>query len=356
MALYFCINDVLDLLDKMNGNEDRLQALIPVSVDVPECGGFSEDAFILSSTPKMLDLREPQCAVQLAQLLEDVPLYHINLELILDQALAERHNNVRIEYALNQAFGREPLPNTLSAQKSGSLSDDIAGGLQHPMLGHLNREALAELYIIFLKAMDRAEDHYGFERSILGKNTNRFTAYFDGFATATGGKVKAAILLAFGLRCDHDPAKSRESYIESGQKNAQRMRIDDTQELIWAWLEADHYQMRRCRDLDRLLRLEGLPKLPNWVSNDIFSCLEKEAMKQTFAAGLVQKDGDLAVLGETPLLQAAIKRGAEGHADPDLQKLLSETLTPGATYTGTAHGFAEQAEKRKNEARRAQLR
>ncbi|MCB9989950.1 MAG: hypothetical protein H6867_01055 [Rhodospirillales bacterium] len=352
MTIYYCINETLDMLDAM-GDRTGLKTMIPVSTTPPECGGHKEDAFALSSSPKLLDLRKNEAPDLLARVLEDVPLYNINLELILDEALAERHKNTQVETAMGRAFGSQPMPNALKQSHAGH--DDISGGLLHPMLGHSDRVELCRIYIEFLKALGRKHEHYDFEKNILGKHTERFTEYYDGFISIYDGKVRAEILLAFGHRLDHDPAKPMESYTESGQKRAGKMRIEEERELIWAWLEADHYQMRRCHDLDRIFHVEGLPKVPNWVRADIFSLLEREAMKQFFAESLMRKDPTLPHLANTPALQKAIQDNARGHVDEAIQQLMSQTLSPGTAYAGAAHRFAEQAQKRALEGKRAAL-
>ena len=353
MSLYYCINDVLDQTDRLKGTENRFQTLIDVSPDIPECGGHSEDAFTLASSPKMLDLTQNESAYQLALLLEDVPLYNINMELVLDQALTERHRNSMLDRALQQAFGKQPLPNTLQADQNAD--DGFSGDLQHPMLEHLDKRELCRIYIDFLNALERDHDNYGFERNILGKHIDEFLKRFDGFITNHGGKVKAQILLAFGSRQDHDPGKPLETHVENGQKTARRMNIDEPREMIWAWLEAENYQIRRCRDLDRIMLVEGLPKIPNWVRTDLFCCLEKEAMKQVFAETLLQADPKLSLLEQAKQLKRAVEINAQGHVDETLQQLLSQTLGQNSGYAGAAAKFVDLADKRAIEAKKSGL-
>lgn len=354
MTLYFCISEVLDELDKAGAGESRLDALIPVVLEPPDCGGHREDAFTLSSFPRMLDLREPGSEQLLAELLDNVPLYNINMELILDEALSERHDNAYIETALNRAFDNQPLPNTL---KPYNLStNNLSGGLSHPMLGHLEKAELCRIYIRFIAALDRNYDQFGFERNILGKHSERFTDFYDGFVTAHEGKVKAEILLAFGQRLGHDPSKPIESYTGNGKKLALKMRIEEPHELVWAWMEADNHQMRHCRDLDRILRVRGLPKMPNWVRSDIFNLLEKEAMKQVFASLLAEKDRGLTLLESSPALKQALGNNAAGQTDDLLKQLLTQTLNAGTEYAGAAASFVEGAEKRAHEFIRSGLR
>jgi len=353
MTLYYCINDVLDSLEKMEESEDRFHSLIPVADEPPECDGHEEDAFTLSSSPKLLDLLDPENAYQLAQLVEEVPLYGINLELLLDQALFERHKNVRVESALNQAFGNQPLPNTLRA--GDRHDEDLSGGLRHPMLSHLDKNEICALYIKFVKLLDRDHYSYGFERNILGKHMERFLERYDGFTAIEGGKIKAGILLAFGQRLDHEPGKSADDHIQTGRKAASKMRIDEPHELIWAWLEAENYQMRRCFAIDRVMKLKGLPRTPNWVRTDVFSCFGKETMKQVFAQGLVKNDAALALLNNAPSLQKAIQASARNEIQEPLKALMDLSRNPKAAYSGAALDFAQGAEKRKTEAKRNSL-
>ncbi len=350
MVLYYCINDVLDSLEKMEVSEKRFLSLIPVSPLPIECGGYQDDSFILASTPKLLDLREADSAYQLAQLMEEVPLYGINIELVLDEALYERHKNVRIANALNQAFAGQPLPNTL---RGGDRSEeDLSGGLRHPMLAHMDKIDLCQLYITFMKFLEREHHQFSFERSIIGKHMERFLDRFDGYASAEGGKVKAGILLAFGARLDHDPGMPLESLVEASRKQAGKMRIDEPHELVWAWVDAEAYQMRRCFDLERVMKLQGLPRTPNWVRTDIFACLGKEAMKQVFAKGIAQKDAKLALLDKAPALQEAIRANADGKMDEALQAMMAQTRSQKAAYAGEALRFAQGAQKRSAEAKK----
>ncbi len=350
MAIYYCINDVIDALEAAD-DKAGFKTLIPVKLEPLDCHGHREDAFMLSSTPKLLDLRENNAADQLAQLLQQVPLYNINLELILDEALAERHRNPQIEKALGAAFGDQPLPNTLKPQQGGP--EAMGGGLRHPMLGHMDRTELAGIYLGFLKKLERHREHYEFERNILGKHAKRFAELYDGFITDRDGKVKAEILLAFGQRLDHDPGQPLESHTKNGEKQAQKMRIEDPVEAIWAWMEADNHQKRRCRDLHRVFQLQGLPRTPNWVRTDIFSLLEKEAMKQVFSHSL--NGVTVEALEHAPALERALRNNAAGQVDDCLQQLLAQTLSPGTAYAGAAERFVTQAEKRAAEATRAGL-
>jgi hypothetical protein len=353
MTLYFNIHDVLDRLEKTPEEGHEQNVLIDVTTTPPQTGDFPEDTFLLASTPRLLDLESHDAPRQLAKLLEEAPLYHINMELALDEALTQRHRNATVLKALEKAFVSETLPSTLQIEEK--KPDDIAGSLRHPMLGHIDIQSLCSLYLGFLNALGGGRQDFSFENYILGAREKRFLEHFDGFLQGGQGKIKADILLGFGHRHDHDPAKKLEDYVQEGQKKARRMNITDPQELVWAWLEADNYQMRRCLDIHRLKSIHGLSRLPAWVHADIFSLLEKEAMKQHFSEALAQADTALALLGKTPLLKKSLQLSAQGHVDELLQQLLSQTLNVGASYSGAAHKFADAAAQRRREAQRARL-
>ncbi len=352
MSFYYRISDVIERVTRAQDQKNPFASLVPVAAAPPENFAHPEDIFTLASNPKILDLRGGESAYQLAQMLDEVPLYSINLELIMDVALTERHANKRVMAAVTNAFGRQPLPNTL---KPESTNEDhaVTGGLRHPMLGHINKLELSKLYISFLSSLERGQDIFGFERNIIGKHPERFLERFDGYATAVDAKIKAQILIAFGMRRDHNPSVPMELHVQNGDKRARRMAIDEPHELVWAWLEAEGYQSRRCEDIDMVMRLKGLPKTPNWVRTDMFSCLEREAMKQFFAQTLRVKDPEYKILAAAPTLRTAVKINAEGQVDPLLQKLLGQALSPGATYTGAAAEFGDIAAKRALEGKKA---
>jgi len=351
MTLYYNINDVLD---RMEESGKALQTLVSVATDPQECRGPREDVFVLASTPKLLNLTDPNDALGFADLLEKVPLFAINMELILDEALTERHKNSVVEQALVAAFDGQDLPNTL---RTGDGGDSVlAGGLRHPMLGHMGKVEMCRLYIKFLRALNRDDNRYSFEKNILGKHTERFTESFNGYCLANSGMVKAEILIAFGLRLDHEPGPTLDKYIRAGYEQAAGMKIEDPRELAWAWLEADSYQMRRCHDLSRLIRFDHLPKMPNWVRNDIYSMMGREAMKRVFAEALSRQDMALSILDKTPALRQSVELSARGETDATLKQLAAQIQS--ASFSGgeeLARRFIHGAEIIAAEAHKARL-
>ncbi len=350
MSVYFCLDDLIESILAEPDQPVRMDAFVPVKTVIPACGGFRDDAIMLSSQPNILDLNELPGVHQLAGLLNEVPLYQINMELLLDRALEERHHNNLVAKALEQAFEKQPLPNTLK-KGDGTLRDALDGSLLHPMLGHLDRVTLAKIYINFMRALPHGHDEFSFEKYILGTQMAPFGALFSGVVCGETGKVRGDILIGFGQRVDFDSRRHPENYVENGRAQATLMRIYEKNELLWAWLEADHYQMRRCFDIDRMLTLKGLPRIPNWTRSDVFRCLEKEAMKQVFAARLIAEDPRLTLLPRQNAIRKSVESCAQGQIDEGLQQLLGQILTAGTPYSGAAARFYSRATERAREAK-----
>jgi len=355
MTIYFCINEVLDILENVKDESSWRTSLISVYLQEPDHIEHIEDIFTLSSSPRLLYLHSEDAPFQLATLVEAVPLYQINLELVLDEILAERSDNALIQKILEHIFANEPMPDTLAQPQKGENSPD--GGLRHPVLAHMDKAELCRIYLSFLKeyrsflkAKGNDQNVYDFEKRILGQHPERFLEYFEGFIFSFTGKIRADTLIGFGTRVDHDADKTQpiDSYVEAGQKKAGSMNLTEPRELLLAWLAADHYQMRRCHDIDRLLTMKNLPRIPNWVQTDILKLIEKEAMKQQFAQKIVT-DG-MALLDNMPKVKAAIKAEAEGQVDDLLQRLVAETFSPGSGYSGTAGKISKIAAMREKEA------
>ena len=351
MTLYFRIGDLLTRLEKSSDNDGKSIVLAKVSSTQPSCNGHREDAFILSSTPDLLDLDKDDGPHKLAALLESVPLYQINMELALDRALTERHRNETFLVALEKAFAGKSLPSTLlqTRQENGG---ETAGNLQHPMLGHIETADLCKIYLSFLKALNQDKTDFSFEMDILGRHPENFLEFYDGYAFNGVGAIRADTLLGFSARVDHDPGRRLESYIEGGSRKAATMMPDEPQERIWAWLEADDYQMRRCNDIHRLLMLPILARRPNWVRTDVFCLLEREAMKQAFADMILGSVRAVKLLEQAPLIKKAIQENADGTVDERLQALLAQVLNTETVYAGAAEKFAQAARERKDESRK----
>jgi hypothetical protein len=349
MALYFCIHDVLDQLGKINQQERRMHALIPVSYAPPACGGFKEDAFSLNSFPKILDLNDQENTKhQLALLLAEAPLYKNNLILLLDDALTERHFNNHLMEAVTATYRKKAIPQTLDHKNNKT---DYTGNLRHPELEKYDNIRLSEIYIKLVRKLGKINHLYDFEPNVIGKDITPLLSQYDGFANISGGKIKADILIGFGTRQDYKPALNRTNCLEEGYTKAMKMEISEPHELIWAWMEAEHYQMRRCYDIDQLLNLKGLPRIPNWVRTDAISMLEKEGMKQIFAEKYLKIDPECTILNGATEITETLKQNGARKIDEFLERLLDETSNVGGQYNNAAGLFHQRAQYRIREAR-----
>ena len=344
-SYYYCIDAVLKQAEKNQAAGDKVGTLISVSRDPCACSGQIDDCFVLANPVHMMHLDNGAAINELAQLLQEVPLYHLNMKLVLDEALSERHHNSAVLEALKDAFHGGALPETRSTE----------GGLRHLALEQMDTTTLSRIYMQFLTSLRRHKADFSFQRNILGRNMDPFLQQFDGFFEDGQGQIKSHILLAFGLRLDHDPHRPLESYTHNGQMVARKRNITEPHELVWAWLECDDYQQRRCRDLHRVMSLTSLPRMPNWVRLDIFRFLEMEAMKQSFAEKIINYDPDMNVLNGMLQLKRAIRMNAAGQIDEYLQQLLSQTINAHNPYSDAAQRFADAADIRKKEGHKIRM-
>lgn len=344
-SYYYCIDPVLRQAEKDEAAGIKTGALIPVSRDPCACNGLIDDCFVLANPVHMMHMDDGAAVDEMAQLLYEVPLYHLNMKLVLDEALTESQRNTAVREALQFAFEGGALP----------VMQPSSGGLRHPALEQMDTASLSRLYVHFLMNLRRHKADFSFQRNILGQNLDPFLQQFDGFFEDGQGQIKSNILLAFGLRLDHDPHKPLESYAQNGQMTVKKRNITEPHELLWAWLECDDYQQRRCRDIHRVMSLTSLPRMPNWVRLDVYSFLEMEAMKQSFAEKIVNNDPDMSVLNGTLQLKRAVRMNAAGQIDENLQQLLSQTINATSPYSDAAARFADAADIRKKEGHKIKL-
>lgn len=337
-SYYYCIDPVLAHAEEHQGNT----GLITVSNEPVSCHGHREDSFVLANPIHILRLDDPMAGDHLGLLMQDVPLYRFNMQLLLDEALTVRARNKAVQAALHYAFGTMPLPETAVQQNGDSL--------RHPILESMDTATLSRLYIDFLMTLRRHKEDFSFQRNILGAQTDSFLSQFDGVFEENKGQIRSDILLAFGVRTDHNPHKPFDSYVPSGQANARSKNMNEPHELLWAWLECDQYQARRARDLHRVMGLSSLPRLPNWVRMDIYGLMEREAMKNVFAERIVKADPALALLTVCPALKEAVRNSADGQINDDIHGLLAQLSPKRPPYAGIGLHFHDEAAIRHKEA------
>jgi len=347
MALFFCIDDLLKNLEDRN---DERGMVTDVFSDPPSCNGHPEDVFVLVSIPRMLDFGAGDASAHLSDIAARSSLYRINIEMSLDRALMECRGNKSVYQALVTAFQGKELP----AMDKAALGKS-EGAIHHPVVDHMSDRDLCAVYVRFLQSLPSANAEYDFKKDILGKQPSGFLGFYDGYINQGKGFVKTDILFGFGMRRDHDSSRQLESYVQEGHKKAEKMNITEPRELLWSWMEADHYQERRCRDIHRVMVLQLNNRQPNWLRMDVFSLLEKEAMKQSIAEKIIASREANDFLVRVPLTKKAIQENARGQVDERLQQLLSQVLNTDSSYAGAAEYFAETAKKRHAEAQRVGL-
>lgn len=342
ISYYYCIDPVLKYAEENAGSA----GLITVSNIPVSCHGYREDGFVLANPIHMLRLDDPMAGGYLSQLMAEEPLYHFNMQLLLDEALTVRARNKAVEEALNHAFGNAPLPDAVTA--------GAADYLRHPALLDMDVSTLSGIYIDFLMNLHRHKEDFSFQRNILGAHTDFFLQQFDGIFEENKGQIRSDILLAFGLRADHDPRKPFDSYVTGGHAAARGKNISEPHELLWAWRECDQYQARRAHDLHRVMSLSSLPRLPNWVRMDIYALMEREAMKNIFAERILMADPALSLLDRCPALRQAVGLSAAGQINDHVHGLFGQLSAPHPVYTGAGLRFFDEAAMRDKESHRVQ--
>ena len=336
-SYYYCIDPVLRHAETHNDHA----ILISVSKSAVSCNGHREDGFVLSNPLHMLRMDDPLASAHLAQLIGEVPLYHFNLKLLLDEALSVAARNPAVLQALSYAFGNIKMPQT--------VSEPFDGQLRHPQLDQLDIPTLSRIYVDFLMRVRRHKEDFSFQRNILGAENSSFLEQFDGIFEENKGQIRSDILLAFGIRADHDPHKPFDRYVANGQTTARSMKIVEPHELLWAWMESDQYQARRAHDVHRVMGLTSLPRLPNWVRMDIYCLMEREAMKNVFAERYIQNDPAHGLLTHCPTLREAIQQSAQGRINEDIHALLDLLTAAQPSYDGAGLRFHQKAGTREKE-------
>lgn len=179
MTLYCAIKDTPD-------SEDTL---IPAYRNE---GGAASTGMPVAKTQdnvKLLDFMDEDAAEKLSQIVKDIPLYHINLELAVDELLKLRHEDPDIMQALKEAFGDMDFP-TLS--QNTDPNNHLAETLKHPGVGHMNTETLCRIYIEFSKNCPTEKlPAYDLETLVLRKHPAYFLEHYDGYiSNAHSGKIK----------------------------------------------------------------------------------------------------------------------------------------------------------------------
>ncbi len=343
MTYYFCLSEALSQCGSAEENPDMEQVFIRVSQHFPAHASHEEDVFTLDNA-ELLDFGDEEGSFNLTALLTQNPLYRINAELLMDQALTDAKNNEAVEVAIKSAFSPHPLPETIENQQNQGLE----GNLQHPALAHMTDAALSQCYCRLVESLPVENIRNYALPQILRQHTVAFLESFDGYKDNAGTFIIAKKVFYAAHRNDYDAQKPIENYIDNGREKATSMGLKTFDDIASAYLKAEEYQLRRATDIENAMTCRW-DQIPNWIRQDIFALLEQEAMKQVFALHLVEGPDFAALFKTRPALKDSIAIHAEGHVEAELQQLLSETLNENSGYSGSASRFAAKVQKRLKE-------
>ena len=150
---------------------------------------------------------------------------------------------------------------------------------------------------------------------------------------------------AIRLDREDSPATDAGFYTNRGEEIAKSLYFGSAVEYLAAWLNEDRKQANFCHDIDSILSLNILEKLPQWIRYDLFSILESESMKQVFAARyLIEEKREGYNIPSS--LRKAIKESNDNNTPPYIADLLSEAMQKPPKYSGTAMKFDKKAQAR----------
>ncbi len=350
MANYYFYS-IQDILGFVAGNKDiaSSERLIKVKTQPFASNGFRNDTFVIEKTESLLDLNSDEDREMLIPIMMSQEFFKKNIMLALDAVLLERRTNLGTQRALEKTFGDIPLPQ--SSEEPNPLDGDEQSKLYHPLLADIDPAILINIYTDTIKELDRTGVEHQLLHDITGNRPDLFLEQCDGIVCGDNGLVRMSILLENGYRMDHEPSKPRDSYISDGEKLAKIMKIEDPYELVLAWLEADEYEMRRCREISDVLTMGLFEAIPAWVRLDTFSFLRQEALKQGLAFMFFSQKNRLGLEFKVPQLHEAMWNSSEGKVDPIIQKLLSDTLVENHKgYAVSAKEFYKIAKDRELQA------
>lgn len=302
-----------------------------------------------ASAINILDLDTAQGRDKLADIMTGVPLYRITLELLLDRILSEALQDPARTKGVRAAFSPEEPPEPVIDTMAQKYA--LQGVLRFPVIASRTDVQLLDLYLrLYGPAVPSHTTPCKHLLAILAEYPDRLLEKCDGMLWRGCGVVRMDRLIYESERFDHDPEITFESYVSRGRAGAEALAVAEPEPLLAAWIQAERVQRELCRDIDAVLRLSDIRRLPRWVRADVFRILEREAMKQVFAEGIAKQYGEWPALRRTTILSEPITANSKGEVSPIIQQLLNQTLSADARYSGSAEAFALQAERRFTEA------
>lgn len=354
MNLYFRVGTNTRYLTGPDDAQDTAAKLVAAQSEKPDLGETPPSpwiGFADAATLNILKLDQPDGRDLLAALMADIPLYRITLELLIDKILSEGRTDPVRAKGIRAAFAPEDPPEPITDQMAQRYA--FAGVLNFPVIASRTDAQLIDLYLrLYGPACPDHKDPQSHLAAMIGGYPARLAERYAGVMWRGAGWVRLDRLVYNSERLDHDPDITFESYVTRGRAAAETLAVSDPEALLAAWIAAERVQKELCREIDSILRLPDIRRLPRWVRADVFRVLEREAMKQVFAEGLSKHFSEWPGLRHARILAEPIEANAKGEVASQIQQLLNQTLSADARYGGAAEGFAVAAERRYAEAKK----
>ncbi len=352
MTLYFQLSGPHGFLRGADLTDSAAQLAGVQTAKPQEDVAVSPSPWIVAPTDpaRLLTLDTPDGRELLAKLMADTPLYRMTRELLIDRMLMQAQGDAARMKGVRQAFAPEDAPEPIV--NDVAMRHMFAGTLNFPIIATRTDAQLVDLYLrLYGPAYPEHVDTHAHLAAMLGGYPAKLTENYDGILWRGTGWVRLDRLIYDGERLDQEPDANFETYVTRGRAAAEALAVEDPEALLAAWVQAERAQRELCRDIDSVLKLPDIRRLPRWVRGDVFRVLEREAMKQVFAEGIVNAFGEWPGLRRARILADPIEANAKGEVAPLIQQLLNQTLSADARYSGAGDAFALQAERRWAEAK-----
>ncbi len=349
---YFKLGSTVRFIRQPEESAHNAVSMIAVTTDRPADPETPPSPYMSANIDglNLLDVTQPYGRIELARFIADIPLYRLSIELLVDEILLKAQTNPVRAKGVRAAFAPDDPP---EAVDDPMTKYGFAGALHYPLIATRTEAQLIDVYLrLFGPACPEHTDIASHIEAMLGGYPVRFAEKYDGLIWKGEGWIRLDRMVYEAERLDYDPEITFESYVTRGRAAAQMLHVTDPKALLAAWLSAERIQHELCRDIDAVLRLPDVRKLPRWIRADVFRLLEREAMKQVFAESLVQSFSEWTDLRHARILSEPIEANGKGEVAPLIQQLMNQTLSVDSSYAGAGEAFALASERRMAEARR----
>jgi len=352
MTVYFKLGGKIRFIPQPEDVPYSAASMVAVTTDRPSDSETPPSPYMMAHADglNILDLTQPYGRIEFARFIAELPLYRLAVELLVDEILVKGQTDAVRAKGVRAAFAPDEPPESVDDPMT---KYGFAGALHFPVIATRTDAQLIDTYLrLFGPACPEHPDIATHLAAMLGGYPARFAEKFDGIMWKGEGWIRLDRIVYEAERLDSDPEITFESYVPRGKAAAQALHVNDPQALLAAWLSAERVQRELCRDIDGVLRLPDMRKLPRWVRGDVFRLLEREAMKQVFAVALAPQFTDWPELRHARILSEAIEANSKDEVAPLLQQLMNQTLSVDSRYSGAAEAFALASERRLTEARK----